>query len=65
VTILPSRPRMIRTCTQTWITRQQQWQQYPTTKPPGTQSKYGKTATTWNIIYDPDKDKILTWTNQW
>jgi hypothetical protein len=32
-------------------------------RPPGNRSKYGKTSTTWNIVYDPRNDKVLTWTN--
>ena len=33
-------------------------------KPPGSRSKHGNQPTAWNIIYDPNTDKILTWTNK-
>jgi hypothetical protein len=35
----------------------------PSGKTPGIRSKYGKANTTWNIVYDPRNDKVLTWTN--
>jgi alcohol dehydrogenase class IV len=33
-------------------------------KPPGQQTKYGKTHTQWNMVYDQQNDKILTWTQR-
>jgi hypothetical protein len=36
---------------------------FPMARPPGIRSKYGKTNMTWNIVYDPKNDKVLTWTN--
>jgi len=36
---------------------------YPLKRTPGTRSKHGNHPSTWNIVYDPAKDEILTWTN--
>jgi hypothetical protein len=62
-TFLTSWLKKKRTCKWTCNTRQPR-RRYPLTKPPGTRTKYGKTPTAWNIIYDPDKDEVLTWTNR-
>jgi hypothetical protein len=35
---------------------------YPLASPTGIRSKYGKTNTEWNIVYDPTNDKVLVWT---
>jgi hypothetical protein len=52
-----------RTRERTRTTRQQR-RHYPLAKPPGTRTKHGKIPTAWNLIYDPEKDEILTWTDK-
>jgi hypothetical protein len=67
-TFFTSRPRTERNRKRTTATqrrrRRRRRRRYPLRKPPGTRSKYGKTTAAWNIIYDPQRDEVLTWTHR-
>jgi hypothetical protein len=60
-TFFISRPRTKRNRNRTTATPRRR--RYPLRKPPGTRTKYGKMKQAWNIIYDPQRDEVLTWTH--
>jgi hypothetical protein len=58
-----SQPRTQQPSNRTQTPQKPKHPHYPLKRTPGTRSKHGNHPSTWNIVYDPAKDEILTWTN--